>query len=158
MISAPQQCHPGNADLFFDDHRIEEAVELCLNCPMKIWCRDIARNDGQLHGVWGGETADHRRAWLVLHHPDPDIREAAGASAEIEEDVESPVLASVPDMVPDESDMTPLQVQASRRALRARELLKAGMRTIEIAAELATSRRSVERYLNTKYDNVNIAA
>lgn len=43
------------------DQRIAEAIDLCLDCPLMITCRDTARAQGQT-GIWGGETDQERRA------------------------------------------------------------------------------------------------
>ena len=43
------------------DQRIAEAVDLCLDCPLMIACRDLGRALRE-RGVWGGETDDERAA------------------------------------------------------------------------------------------------
>lgn len=176
MTSALKQCGPDNADLFFNARRTAEAVELCRNCPATLWCRGIARAEGHLHGTWGGETADERRAWLVLHHPDPDIGIAAQAETnrlEYQRGLQrraranerarrkANVIKERPALVSlncNEGEPTSLQKQAGVRADQARQMYKDGGSTNEIAFELGTSKRSVERYLGAKYDNTNIAA
>ncbi|WP_069883483.1 LuxR C-terminal-related transcriptional regulator [Streptomyces luteocolor] len=43
------------------DGRFRAAVDLCLDCPLMIACRDWAREHRQ-PGVWGGETDEERTA------------------------------------------------------------------------------------------------
>lgn len=54
--------------------RVQAALELCLDCPLMIACRDWARANRQF-GIWGGETDEERTsASAVSHLPAPDVQ------------------------------------------------------------------------------------
>ena len=40
--------------------REEKAKKVCSNCPQIILCRDYARSNNDIFGVWGGETEIER--------------------------------------------------------------------------------------------------
>ena len=39
--------------------RERAAVAICMDCPVRLQCRDHARQHSEL-GIWGGETEDER--------------------------------------------------------------------------------------------------
>lgn len=56
--------------MFSVDPRDEaRAKRVCASCPVREACRSYALETGQDYGVWGGTTADERRAlraaWLL---------------------------------------------------------------------------------------------
>jgi len=38
-----------------------KAIEVCMDCPVRIDCLTFALRTNQPHGVWGGLTTDERR-------------------------------------------------------------------------------------------------
>lgn len=40
------------------------AKAICATCPLAQRCRDQARTNRELYGVWGGETETERTTWL----------------------------------------------------------------------------------------------
>lgn len=172
MRTAAKQCNPSNADKFFRYQTEDEAVDLCYDCPLMTPCREVARDKGELYGVWGGETGEERRAWLVEHHPDPAVRAEAQEETDRLERQRELIRVSkarkrarvraekagepVPEVVsvPERGSPSLLQNQAKARARRARELAEGGMSLHLIAAELGTSKRTIDRYLTAKYDNI----
>lgn len=66
-------CLPMDPDLFFpnptDDAR--SAIAVCDRCPVQGPCLAAALDAGDCDGVWGGTTAEQRRAmrpvWLAEH-------------------------------------------------------------------------------------------
>jgi hypothetical protein len=40
--------------------REEKAKKVCSSCPQIILCRDYARSNNEIFGVWGGETEIER--------------------------------------------------------------------------------------------------
>ncbi|MFC3504493.1 WhiB family transcriptional regulator [Micromonospora krabiensis] len=174
MISATgTQCNPANAEIFFAAQKVDEAVDLCLDCPVMFPCRDLARAEGHVYGVWGGETPDERRAWLVENHPDPEVRaEAARETARIERERERSIIrkrehraylrivaaqagVALNKPVDAESDGPTIQQVRSRQlATIARQMRAAGADMDEIAEELGATRRTIQRYMSAKYDNI----
>lgn len=57
--------------------RIDQAVELCLDCPLMLACRDWARATGA-PGVAGGESEGERVAAGFPPHPEPAAEESEG--------------------------------------------------------------------------------
>jgi WhiB family redox-sensing transcriptional regulator len=62
-------CRDADPDLFFPIgttgpalRHIDEAKRICRVCPAQIQCLDWALDHGVTDGVWGGATADERRA------------------------------------------------------------------------------------------------
>jgi WhiB family redox-sensing transcriptional regulator len=62
-------CREIDPDLFFpigasghDLLRIDEAKRVCRACPVQDQCLAWALDHGVTDGVWGGSTADERRA------------------------------------------------------------------------------------------------
>ena len=62
-------CREVDWDLFFPIgttgpalHRIAEAKEVCLACPVQAECLAWALDNSITDGVWGGTTAEERRA------------------------------------------------------------------------------------------------
>ena len=42
--------------------QIEQARAICARCPVLDDCLEFATRTGQRHGIWGGKTAEERRA------------------------------------------------------------------------------------------------
>jgi WhiB family redox-sensing transcriptional regulator len=62
-------CSDSDPDLFFPIgttgntlRQIEAAKRICLTCPAQLQCLAWALENGITDGVWGGTTADERRA------------------------------------------------------------------------------------------------
>ncbi len=62
-------CRGVNTELFFPvDHdspaveQVARAKAICARCPVIDDCLDFALRSPQVHGIWGGETAEERRA------------------------------------------------------------------------------------------------
>src|SRR5580704_2099288 len=62
-------CGDADPDLFFPIgttgnalRRIDEAKRICRRCPAQLQCLAWALENGITDGVWGGTTADERRA------------------------------------------------------------------------------------------------
>ncbi|WP_326554628.1 WhiB family transcriptional regulator [Micromonospora sp. NBC_01813] len=163
-MNKSRQCNPSSAELFFRAQSAGRAVELCLNCPLMIDCREAAREGGYHYGVWGGETPEERNAWMAEHHPDPEVREEA--AREVERVVRTRERSRVADRnrnarlkqnllknprpasTGQRSGPVVQRDRADQRASQARELLAAGRTPNEVAEELRISRRSLQRYLS----------
>jgi WhiB family redox-sensing transcriptional regulator len=68
VTETKRPCH-GKVYLFYGkngerpearDRREEKAKKVCASCPVQIECRDMARKNGEVYGVWGGETERER--------------------------------------------------------------------------------------------------
>lgn len=46
-------CH-GQTTLMYDPHRVNQAIELCDQCPVTRECNQWATQTRQEHGVWAG--------------------------------------------------------------------------------------------------------
>ncbi|MFY1620084.1 WhiB family transcriptional regulator [Micromonospora sp. WMMD736] len=176
MISTiAQQCTTDDAETFFDARRANDAIDICIDCQVMVQCRDLARAEGHLYGVWGGETPRARLDWLAEHHPDPEVRaDAATEAARLERDRQRSSDANREARARKRAEKAGLpytrppaepgsnvvaiptihQLRAQRLAQRARQLLRDGVDMDGIAEELGTTRRSVQRYLSDKYDNI----
>ncbi len=62
-------CRDADPDLFFPvgttgpaQHHLDEAKRICRACPAQTQCLAWALDRGVTDGVWGGTTADERRA------------------------------------------------------------------------------------------------
>jgi WhiB family redox-sensing transcriptional regulator len=57
-------CKSMNPDLFFPGPNtpIDDVVEICFACPVRIACLEHALANGEILGVWGGLTQQERRA------------------------------------------------------------------------------------------------
>jgi WhiB family redox-sensing transcriptional regulator len=62
-------CLDADPDLFFPVgttgpalHHVDGAKRICRTCPVKTQCLAWALDHGVSDGVWGGTTADERRA------------------------------------------------------------------------------------------------
>lgn len=53
-------CHASDPDLFFAERpaELEQAKELCLDCPLRAQCLAGAIDRAEPWGVWGGEIFD----------------------------------------------------------------------------------------------------
>jgi WhiB family redox-sensing transcriptional regulator len=64
--AACREATPEAAEGFFafdnEAELIAAAKQVCAGCPVTEQCRTWAMDHGQDHGVWGGLTADERRA------------------------------------------------------------------------------------------------
>lgn len=168
-------CDLSNADnVFFSRHADRTAVELCVECPLMLRCRDQARREGEIWGTWGGETAEERCAWLAENHPDINVRyEAKKQVSEFEQARERDRRAAVrrksvvrePEPVKSRSVQhrearrldpgSPRLRKMAETAEKVRRLSAGGMSQVAIARELRISDRSVRRYLGTEFDHVN---
>jgi WhiB family redox-sensing transcriptional regulator len=87
-------CLAADPDLFFPISsagpaagQISRAKSICAACPVRQQCLSFALDTGQVHGVWGGTTAEERqslhrhRRTAPLHHGvrPPDRRPASRA-------------------------------------------------------------------------------
>ena len=66
-------CRSADPELFFPIsdsgkslEQMAEAKAVCAGCPVRRECLAFAVGTQQVHGIWGGTTADERAA--VLHH------------------------------------------------------------------------------------------
>lgn len=60
-------CREFDPEIFFEDENektIEKAKTIYSFCPHLIQCRDVARNRGEQHGTFGGESAKERKSFL----------------------------------------------------------------------------------------------
>lgn len=164
MTSDTRRCSPANADLFFNVRPAADmaaAVELCLDCPLMIPCRDVGRSEGHMYGVWGAETGEERQNWLAQRHPDPEVREEAtrllvqarrSRESRRQSEPERPLaaLAGSSPAKPESSTWranAATQERAHQRAASAWRLYRNGSTPHEIAEELGASIRTVQRYL-----------
>lgn len=42
--------------------QVEEAKKVCMRCDVREECLQLALENGQDHGVWGGTSEDERRS------------------------------------------------------------------------------------------------
>ena len=47
-------------NLFFDANRVQEAINICMDCPVMIQCAEYAIKNGMTSGVWGGLSEQQR--------------------------------------------------------------------------------------------------
>jgi WhiB family redox-sensing transcriptional regulator len=54
-------CRSHNPDLWFAESpaELEQAKQLCTDCPIKLACLDSALSRQEPWGVWGGEIFEH---------------------------------------------------------------------------------------------------
>ncbi|HET6190495.1 MAG TPA: WhiB family transcriptional regulator [Trebonia sp.] len=62
-------CRDADPDLFFPIgttgpalRQVQEAIRICQTCPIQVRCLAWALEQGVTDGVWGGTTAEQRRA------------------------------------------------------------------------------------------------
>jgi WhiB family transcriptional regulator, redox-sensing transcriptional regulator len=62
-------CRDADPDLFFPIattgpalRQVQEAIQICQTCPIQARCLAWALEQGVTDGVWGGTTAEQRRA------------------------------------------------------------------------------------------------
>ena len=74
-------CRDADPDLFFPIgttgpalRQVREAIRICQTCPIQVPCLAWALEQGVADGVWGGTTAEQRRAIRRL----ADIQQDAG--------------------------------------------------------------------------------
>ncbi|GAA4683050.1 WhiB family transcriptional regulator [Gordonia humi] len=50
-------CQSANADLWFAEApvHLEQAKALCQECPLRVQCLEVALENAEPWGVWGGE-------------------------------------------------------------------------------------------------------
>jgi WhiB family redox-sensing transcriptional regulator len=65
-------CRWVDPDLFFPisvsgrgGEQADRAREVCARCPVRSECLDFALRTRQMHGVWGGTTAEERYLLLL---------------------------------------------------------------------------------------------
>ncbi|WP_181764121.1 WhiB family transcriptional regulator [Streptomyces albidus (ex Kaewkla and Franco 2022)] len=63
-VEAGAACAEVETELFFSEHAaaIEIAKSICESCPVRTACLDRAQANGEQFGVFGGLTAQERRA------------------------------------------------------------------------------------------------
>jgi WhiB family transcriptional regulator, redox-sensing transcriptional regulator len=61
-------CLSADPDLFFpisaagpSARQVARAKSVCAGCPVRRECLDFALNTHQVHGVWGGTSAEERQ-------------------------------------------------------------------------------------------------
>jgi WhiB family transcriptional regulator, redox-sensing transcriptional regulator len=61
-------CLSADPDLFFPisssgpaERQIARAKRICAGCPVRRECLEFALSSNQIHGIWGGTTADDRQ-------------------------------------------------------------------------------------------------
>ena len=62
--------HPDAAVLFSDRQDgsyVRRALATCFGCPVRLPCLEAAVRGGESFGIWGGTTADDRKAVRNLH-------------------------------------------------------------------------------------------
>jgi WhiB family transcriptional regulator, redox-sensing transcriptional regulator len=55
--------------------RVTKARRICLRCPVRLQCLQLARDVGAAWGVWGGEDFEYRQAGLCgnsVHQMTPE--------------------------------------------------------------------------------------
>lgn len=59
-MSSVVPCQVGDPDLWFSDIAadLEQAKQLCLDCPIRVGCLRAALERREPWGVWGGEILD----------------------------------------------------------------------------------------------------
>jgi hypothetical protein len=57
-------CKDVDTNLFFSElkSKVEKAKAICNSCPVKSECLEFALNDGIEFGIFGGVTANERKA------------------------------------------------------------------------------------------------
>lgn len=112
-------CPQTDPELFYPEKggSIAEAVGLCRSCPVKDWCLAYAVAVDDRHGVWGGMTPKQRNKLKTLQIPGTSVTVKLGAR------------------LPGRQD---LLRQVARKTA-------AGMTAKEIAEELGTTVRNVQR-------------
>lgn len=159
LFHAPDE---GRADV--NDHkadRLHAAVELCLQCPLMIACRDWARINRQ-SGVWGAETDEERadaisasQALLapVVERNRPDCGTPAGAMWHRRYDPDGPCplcrrAASQADrerrLRRQEEIATQWPPRLARREQTVLEHLAAGLTRKDIAQAMGVHRKSID--------------
>lgn len=72
----------GRQDLFYGKHaerpearirREEKAKKVCATCSQITICRDYARSNGEVFGLWGGETEMERYQAGFMEVPPPHL-------------------------------------------------------------------------------------
>lgn len=59
MESTKEANCKGNTNLMYSA-AYSKAKAVCQNCPIQLPCLEYALSEPELHGVWGGYTADER--------------------------------------------------------------------------------------------------
>lgn len=67
---AAAACAGSDPELFFPGtgEVPRDAIRICGECPVRRPCLTYALNSGSQYGVWGGATANQRRAMLAGKH------------------------------------------------------------------------------------------
>ena len=68
---AAAACADSDPELFFPGtgEVPRDAIRICGECPVRRPCLTYALNSGSQYGVWGGATANQRRAMLAGKYP-----------------------------------------------------------------------------------------
>lgn len=76
-------CVTADPDLFFPIssagpalHQISQAKAVCAGCPVQRECLSFALETRQVHGVWGGKSAEERQ---LLRRQQPAAKPARAA-------------------------------------------------------------------------------
>lgn len=60
----------GKVNVFYvnPNHKrvVEQALAICATCPVVMPCQQYALRNNELHGVWGGMTAEQRRVNVTI--------------------------------------------------------------------------------------------
>jgi len=68
VTETKRPCH-GKTHIFYGkvaerpearERREKLAKRVCSDCPVATECRDMARSNGEIYGIWGGETERER--------------------------------------------------------------------------------------------------
>ena len=57
-------CRGEPPDIFFEEEYIDQALEICEKCPMRVQCRDFALEHKIVDGVWGGISPNRLRTMV----------------------------------------------------------------------------------------------
>jgi len=78
LYAACADLPPDEADrIFFDLAVPNQALAICIDCPVADECRDFATKNAIPYGVWGCETATERRRRVGINLAGDRVRAAA---------------------------------------------------------------------------------
>lgn len=59
-------CFGMDTDIFYPEintkEKIEQAKQICEDCPVRAMCLQVALDKNEKYGIWGGLTAKERKA------------------------------------------------------------------------------------------------
>ena len=72
-------CKDAPVEVFFVERgttTVDDAREICFDCPVRVDCLDYALRHGEKFGVWGGLTEGERRPFrkLLAENPEQDLK------------------------------------------------------------------------------------